>query len=79
MKEQIIKLINNSELSEVMFNLYERWQNKKEYEDIAEYAQIIMKNIEKTTAMKFNLVKGTKRPFGIIIENDDKKVKNDHK
>lgn len=46
----------------VLCNLYERWQDEKEYEDFADYAKVMKESAEKTPGIKF--LKGTKRPFG---------------
>ena len=45
---------------DVMCNLYYRWQDEKEYEDINDYLEIIRKHIPEAEKM-------TKRPFGVLV------------
>lgn len=49
-------------------NLYERWQDEKEYEDINDYLTVIQKHIPEAKTI-------SKRPFGITCECDDGKIK----
>lgn len=46
----------------ILDNLYCRWQDEKEYEDINDYKVAFAK------AAKVNVVKATKRPFGFVVE-----------
>lgn len=52
---------------DLLFNLYGRWQDEKQYEDWNDYIACMRKNIP-------NYVASTKRPFGVIV-----KVKDAHK
>lgn len=48
-------------------NLYSRWLDEKDYEDIADYGEGIRPRIE---AGGGKLLKMTKRPFGFIVDVD---------
>ena len=50
----------------LMANLYERWQDEKEYEDFADYEKVIKEAVDKIGGITF--IKGTKRPFGFQYE-----------
>lgn len=50
-------------ISPAVSNLYERWQDEKDYEDITDYAAPIVKLLPR--GMK--LVKMTNRPFGFVF------------
>jgi hypothetical protein len=58
-----VRLIYNA-LQNTMLNLVSRWLDESEYEDIADYAKIINKELE-----QYNLVvlKMSKRPFGFTF------------
>ena len=60
----IQEIVNNEKISNVMFNLYERWLDEHEYEDINDYANVI-KDVMKNEGYVLPNVVGTKRPFGI--------------
>jgi hypothetical protein len=66
--ERIKSILNNETYSEMMFNLYDRWRDEYEYEDIKDYAKVI---IDKLTTLfpsyNIKLVKPSKRPFGVAI------------
>ena len=63
-KQEIWVAINTDKTSEFLFNLYERWQDEKEYEDIADYLTAFQKSISQAYAM-------TKRPFGVKCKGSD--------
>ena len=63
-KKEIWEAINNGKTSDFLFSLYERWQDEKEYEDIADYLVAIQKSVPQAYAM-------TKRPFGIKCKGSD--------
>ena len=63
-KQEIWAAINTDKTSNFIFNLYERWQDEKEYEDIADYLTAIQKSIPQAYAI-------TKRPFGIKCKGSD--------
>lgn len=54
----------NEENADLLFNLYERWQEEKEYEDINDYLVAIQKTIPEA-------YKISKRPFGVTCKCDD--------
>lgn len=54
----------NNNYSDLLFNLYERWQEEKEYEDINEYLKVIQRYIPQA-------FKITKRPFAITCRCSD--------
>jgi len=47
-------------LEPTMFNLYERWQDEKEYEDIRDYQGVLQEKLGELCVIK----KMTRRPFG---------------
>jgi len=63
-KQEIWAAINEDKTSNFFFSLYERWQDEKEYEDIADYLTAIKKSIPEAYAI-------TKRPFGIKCKGSD--------
>lgn len=54
----------NNEHADIFFNLWERWKDEHEYEDINEYLKHIQKSIPEAYAI-------TKRPFGIKVKCED--------
>lgn len=50
---------------QLLGNLWCRWQDEKEYEDISEYGDCIAKKFPADAGWK--VVKTTKRPFGVVI------------
>lgn len=56
----INKVIMAATMQEEMTYLYCRWQDEKEYEDIADYGKRLVSQLP----APFKLVKMTKRPFG---------------
>lgn len=63
-------IIDNEHKSQLLFNLYIRWQNEHEYEDIADYLKVIKAQIPTAYGI-------TKRPFGIKIKCNDGNLKVD--
>lgn len=59
--------INNGEGSEVLFYLYERWQDERKYEDIEDYLTHIQRYIP-------SAYKISKRPFGVTCKCDDGEI-----
>lgn len=55
--------------SEMFGNLYERWLDEHEYEDINEYAKVLSDNIG------VPITQSHKRPFGFTFQCDDGKIK----
>jgi len=63
-RQEIWSAVNTDNTSEFLFSLYERWQDEKEYEDIADYLAAIQKSVPEAYAI-------TKRPFGIKCKAND--------
>ena len=61
--DELWKNVNNNH-ADLLFNLWGRWQDEKEYEDIQDYLTVIQKYIPEA-------YKITKRPFGIRCKCDD--------
>lgn len=55
---------NNGKIANLIFDLYERWLDEQEYEDINDYLKVIQKSIPE--AFKIH-----KNPFGITAKCDD--------
>lgn len=60
---EISKVLNNPTAVRTFSNLYDRWQDEKEYEDFNDYIAVMMKYMPNGAT----LVKGTKRPFGVVV------------
>lgn len=58
-RQVALKLWND--LTDLMFNLYSRWQDEKEYENINDYAEPIKPKVE---AIGGKFIRMNKRPFG---------------
>ncbi len=54
-------------MTEQMIYLYSRWQDEKEYEDIADYGNAMKGNLPKWATF----VKVTERPFGFKFKTED--------
>lgn len=71
--EERIKLVNDKEVNDVMLNLYFRWEDEGEYEDINDYGKIISSRVGKALPNReVKFIKGTKRPFGAKMKIDGK-------
>lgn len=66
------KVLYNEDFSEFMRNLYFRWQDEKDYEDINNYARVIVEAIRQANGEDVVLtdIKPSKRPFGIKFKAD---------
>lgn len=69
-RQNVINVLNNRQTLEHFLYLYERWQDEKEYEDFNDYVTSMMQSMPKGAT----LVKGTKRPFGVVINYGGNKV-----
>lgn len=69
-KQNIINVINNETTLHHFLYLHDRWQDEKEYEDFKDYTTSMMGYMPQGAT----LVKGTKRPFGVIINYGGGKV-----
>lgn len=67
-KLQQWNIINSAEKCYLFFNLYERWQDEKQYEDIKDY----LKRVQQDYA---NAYKVTKRPFAFFFKCSDGNLK----
>ena len=63
--EFINKVINNEEVSNTFANLWERWQDEKDYEDINKYGNVLHGAINEIGECM--LFKATKKPFGVKV------------
>ena len=73
--EKVKEIINNTEIVNVMYNLYDRWRDESEYEDINEYGKVIVSSIHAHLPhLDVKLIGSTKRPFGVKLQVGDKKV-----
>lgn len=52
----------------LMLNLYARWQDEKEYEDIGDYGTVLAKEVVKIGG---TFLKMTKRPWGFTAQIGD--------
>lgn len=57
----------NKDNADLLCDLWERWQDEKEYEDIQDYLTVIQKHIPEA-------YKITKRPFGVHCKCDDGEI-----
>ena len=66
-----MEVINNDKVFNTFANLWERWQDEKDYEDINDYAKVLAGSITKNTSFQPTNVTATKRPFGIKFTTQD--------
>ena len=65
-QEKINAVINNENILCIFANLYCRWQDEKEYENINDYGIAIVSAINKEMpALKATCIQATKKPFGV--------------
>lgn len=71
-QEKINCLINNNKVVNTFVNLWGRWQDEKEYEDIRDYASVLIGSIQKNCPELGAILHSvTTRPFGIkVVMND---------
>lgn len=73
--EKIRNIVNNKSVGNVMFNLYDRWHDESDYEDINEYGEFITKVIrEQFPQYGVTLLSSTKKPFGVKVNIDGYKI-----
>lgn len=67
--ERIKNIINNEKVGAAFCNLYDRWRDECEYEDINEYGRALFNTINKQYP-KYGIkyVGVTKRPFGVKLQ-----------
>lgn len=61
--KQLKSILNNENFQNTIFNLYDRWQDEHEYEDIKDYAKPLENIVSKIIGKDIELAM-TKRPFG---------------
>lgn len=72
--EKIRNIVNNKSVGNAIFNLYDRWRDESDYEDINEYGKFITKVInEQFPQYGVTLVSSTKKPFGVKVNIDGRK------
>ena len=72
--EKLNAIVNNEKVGNCFFNLYDRWLDESEYEDINQYGDVIIKTInDQFPQFGASLVSSTKRPFGVKIDLDGQK------
>lgn len=71
-KSILSTIINTESICIGLDNLAARWNEEKEYEDFADYENVI---IGLFSDFDIKITKCTKRPFGIIAEFEGRKVK----
>ena len=70
--DKLIKVINNENVGKSFYNLYDRWRDESEYEDIKEYGKALIGSINRNCPeCNVQLVSSTKKPFGIKVKIDD--------
>lgn len=67
-RSEIWKKVNTEKNADLLMGLRERWECEKEYEDIADYLEVIKKHIPEA-------YKIYKRPFGFLCKADDGEIK----
>lgn len=73
--EKLTSIVNDDKVIECFFNLYDRWLDEHEYEDINEYGKVIFGVIDRNhPKYGISLIATTKRPFGIKVKMDDKNI-----
>ena len=73
--ERIKNIIHNKSIGNVFYNLYDRWCDESEYEDINEYGKAILNSIKKQYHdYDVTLLATTKKPFGVKLQIGDRKA-----
>ncbi len=69
--KRLKEIINNENVGNAFYNLYDRWRDESEYEDIKEYGKAIADVMAKEyPSYDIKLVQTTKRPFGVKIKTN---------
>lgn len=67
--ETLKKIVNNEKVGNALYNLYDRWLDESEYEDINDYGKAIADIMAKEfPSYDIKLVQTTKRPFGVKVK-----------
>lgn len=67
--KQLKSILNNENFQNTIFNLYDRWQDEHEYEDIKDYAKPLENIVSKIIGKDIELAM-TKRPFGFKFRSN---------
>ena len=69
--DNVKAIINNEKVFNAFFNLYDRWRDESEYEDIKEYGKCLYSAISREFPnLGTEYVSATKRPFGVKVKMD---------
>ena len=68
-QKQLKSILNNENFQDTIFNLYDRWQDEHEYEDIKDYAKPLENIVSRIIAKDIKLTM-TKRPFGFKFRSN---------
>jgi len=64
--ERLKNIIRNEKVGKCFYNLYDRWRDESDYEDINEYGKAIVNVIKQEFPdYEITLISSTKRPFGV--------------
>ena len=73
--ERIKQIINNKNVGNAFYNLYDRWRDEEGFEDINEYGKTILNTIHKHFPdYNVKLIEATKKPFGVKLDVEGIKV-----
>ena len=73
--EKIKQIINNEQVGNAFYNLYDRWRDESEYEDINGYGEVILSTVKKQYPnYNISLIESTKKPFGVKLDVEGIKV-----
>jgi hypothetical protein len=64
--ERIKSILNNDKVGNAFFNLYDRWRDESEYEDINDYGKAIFNTINSQIWFKCEIISKT----STIISNE---------
>ena len=68
-QKQLKSILNNENFQDTIFNLYDRWQDELEYEDIKDYAKPLENIVSRIIDKDIKLTM-TKRPFGFKFRSN---------
>ena len=68
-QKQLKSILNNENFQDTIFNLYDRWQDECEYEDIKDYAKPLENIVSRIIGEDIKLTM-TKRPFGFKFRSN---------
>lgn len=68
--DTLLSIINNRSKIQFFANLYCRWEDEKEYENIEDYGKAMLSALPTNT----KLIKATKKPFGVVFSLEGVKV-----